>query len=156
MSLLEIPLPEKDLRELPLSSLAYIGDAIYELFIREKIFSTLQTKSRPLHYQAVTYVKASTQAELAKYLYYHDDFLTEEEKVYLLRGRNSKTATKAKNADAVDYHWATALEVLVAYVYYADKAKTKNRCIALLNHCWTYMQSKKIVETKKYKAKDKR
>ena len=101
--------------------LAFIGDAVYELFIRENLFEKI-SKSRPdqMHKASVKYVKAAAQCESIKKLI-ADGVLTEEELALVKRARNKKVATKAKNASMVEYKWATAFEALLGYLYLSNQ-----------------------------------
>ena len=97
-------------------TLAYLGDAVYELYIRERVIRNgTSPKVDVLNRQSVRYVKASAQAAAIKKMI-DEGFLTEEEVTVAKRARNHRTATKAKNADPVDYKWATALEALIGWL----------------------------------------
>ncbi len=98
-------------------ALAFIGDAVYELFVRERLFDSYR-KKRPdlMHRSAVAYVKAPAQCEAVKRLI-ACELLSEEELALVKRARNHRVATKAKNASMVEYKWATAFEALIGYLY---------------------------------------
>ena len=102
-------------------ALAFIGDAVYELYIRENLFEKI-SKQRPdqMHKASVKFVKAAAQCESIKRLI-AEDFLTEEELALVKRARNHKVATKAKNASMVEYKWATAFEALIGYLYLSEQ-----------------------------------
>lgn len=93
---------------------AYVGDCVYELYIRTKLVDTTKLKPHELHIKSVKYVKAKAQAETLKKL---ETILTEEEKEIVRRGRNTQTHHIAKNASMQDYMYATAFEVLIGYLY---------------------------------------
>lgn len=93
---------------------AYIGDAIYEIYIRSYLVDNTNLKPHELHIEAIKYVKAQAQAEQLKKLM---DILTDEEKDIVRRGRNAKNHHLPKNADVHDYMYATAFEGLVGYLY---------------------------------------
>ena len=96
-----------------------MGDAVYENFIREQLLRNNVVpggQANLLHKEAVKYVRAGAQAALIKSLI-DDGFLTEAEEALVKRARNHKSATKPKNADAVEYKWATAFEALLGYLY---------------------------------------
>lgn len=101
-------------RMIPPLALAYIGDSVYELYIREKLLLSGVTNVRQLHGKAVGYVKAKAQAEGLRRIM---DILTEEELNVVKRGRNAKSYTVPKNADVQDYRHATGLEALIGYLY---------------------------------------
>ncbi|MBO5930523.1 MAG: Mini-ribonuclease 3 [Clostridia bacterium] len=115
-----------DVRELSSLSLAFIGDSVYELYVRTKI---LQKGSRPaneLHKIAVGYVKAKAQS-----LAMHEilDSLTEEEIGIYKRGRNTHIHTVPKNADMNEYRQATGLEALVGYLYITGQSERLNEVL---------------------------
>ena len=93
---------------------AYVGDCVYELYIRTKLVDTTKLKPHELHIKSVKYVKAKSQAETLKNL---ETILTEEEKEIVRRGRNTQTHHIAKNASMQDYMYATAFEALIGYLY---------------------------------------
>ncbi len=93
---------------------AYVGDCVYELYIRTKLVDTTKLKPHELHVKSVKYVKAKAQAETLKKL---ETILTEEEKEIVRRGRNTQTHHIAKNASMQDYMYATAFEALIGYLY---------------------------------------
>lgn len=94
--------------------LAYIGDAVYELYIRTMISKDRNIPVNKLHREATTYVKAKAQSNIIRKIESH---LTEEEIAVYKRGRNAKANTAAKNADIVDYRHATGFEALIGYIY---------------------------------------
>ncbi|MBC7960673.1 MAG: ribonuclease III [Vallitaleaceae bacterium] len=94
--------------------LAYIGDAVYEMLIRTLIVGGGNMQVNKMHHRAKNFVKASGQTEL---FYHIESQLTEEELGVYKRGRNAKSATKAKNASLNDYHTATGFEALIGYLY---------------------------------------
>lgn len=95
--------------------LAYLGDTIYESYIREYLITkNINKKVNDLHKTAIKYVKAKAQATIIHEL---ENELTEEETRIYKRGRNQKSHTKAKNADIVDYKCATGFESLIGYLY---------------------------------------
>lgn len=100
-------------------TLAYIGDAVYEVVIRTLVISDGNTQVNKLHKRASYYVKANTQAKLIKLLM---EELTEEELHYYKRGRNAKSYTSAKNASIGDYRMATGFEALVGYLYLTNQS----------------------------------
>ena len=93
---------------------AYVGDCVYELYIRTKLVDTTKLKPHELHIKSIKYVKAQAQAETLKKL---EAILTEEEKEIVRRGRNTQTHHIAKNASMQDYMYATAFEALIGYLY---------------------------------------
>jgi ribonuclease III family protein len=98
--------------DLPLRSYAHIGDAVYELFIREKTVF-LASKIEKLHKITISLVNAGFQADLLGYI---QDLLTEEEKEIVRRARNLPVTT-ARRANHTTYRLSTALEALIGYLY---------------------------------------
>lgn len=111
-------LPDIDVKSYSGLTLAYIGDAIYDLIIRTYVVEQGNAPVKKLHKQVVKLVQASAQAKL-----YHtiQDKLTEEEQAIYRRGRNAKSFSSAKNADIVEYRTATGLESLFGYLYLTDQ-----------------------------------
>lgn len=99
---------------------AYVGDAVYELYIRSHLVKTTKLKPHKLHIEAIKYVKASAQANILKNM---DNFFTEEEKEIIRRARNTKNHHVAKNAEVEDYRYSTAFEGLIGYLYLSGKNK---------------------------------
>lgn len=99
--------------------LAYVGDAVYEVYVRTRIIGEHPDMPvHKLHGEAVRFVKAHAQSESIKDL---EDVLTEPELAAYKRGRNAKSATVPKNADITDYRRATGFEALVGYLYLNDE-----------------------------------
>jgi dihydrofolate reductase len=94
------------------SMLAFVGDAAYELRVRLHVSSSGAFHSERLHRDATRYVRASAQALAVKAMF---NDLPAEEQTLVKRARNKRIATKPKNADPVDYKWATAFEALLGY-----------------------------------------
>ena len=93
---------------------AYIGDAVYELFIRNKLINETNLKPHKLHIEAIKYVKAKSQAEKLNEIY---EILTDEEKDIVRRGRNTQNHHLPKNSNVQEYMYATAFEALIGYLY---------------------------------------
>lgn len=107
-------LPELNLRQYSPLTLAYIGDAIYDLIIRTMIVRQGNTQVNKLHRHASSLVKAEKQSEMIRVL--EREFTEEEFHVYK-RGRNAKSYTTAKNASISDYRRATGFEAVMGYLY---------------------------------------
>lgn len=108
-------LTEDQLRQLPPAVLAYVGDAVYELYVRRQMVLKGLQKVNFLHRQVINWVNASTQAKLYHLL--EEKFLTEEEKGVARRGRNAKVGQVPKNANVADYRHSTGLECLIGYLH---------------------------------------
>ena len=110
----EFDCKETDLRTYSPLTLAYIGDAIYDLVIRTIVVERGNKSANNLHKKAVTYVNARVQARMIDAL---ESELTEEETAVYHRGRNAKSYTAAKNASVIEYRKATGFEALIGYLY---------------------------------------
>lgn len=95
-------------------TLAYIGDAIYEAFIRTKLVEDGDYKVNDLNKMARNFVSAKAQNAIVEKLIEH---MTEEELGAYKRGRNTKINSKSKNSDLKEYHSATGFEALIGYLY---------------------------------------
>ncbi len=94
--------------------LAFVGDAVYSLFVREKLVFESDYKTGDLNKMATAEVKAKSQAEFAIKLM---SYFTEEELNVYKRARNSKKPTKAKSASVSEYNMATGFEAVLGYLY---------------------------------------
>lgn len=108
----------QDIRTYSPLTLAYIGDAIYELVIRTILVEKGNTQVNKLHKRASRLVNASAQSAMIEKL---KPYLTEEEMGVFKRGRNAKAATMAKNATMSDYRRATGFEALMGYLYLTEQ-----------------------------------
>ena len=121
--------PKPDLKLNPktinTTALAYIGDAVYEIYVREHVLKSSCDGTESvsfgahvdaLHKHAVRYVRAAGQAAALKAMM-TSGFLSDEEISIAKRARNHKTASKPKNADAMDYKYATAFGALIGYLH---------------------------------------
>ena len=111
-------LEDTDIRTYSPLTLAYIGDAIYELVIRTILVEKGNAQVNKLHQRASKLVKASAQSEIIEKL---KPYLTEEETGIFKRGRNAKSFTMAKNASMSDYRRATGFEALMGYLYLTEQ-----------------------------------
>lgn len=102
------------------SVLAYIGDAVLSLQVREHLIKKGITKSKVLLRESIDYVSATGQANFLNYLL-NLELLSEDERAIYRRGRNHKSQSIAKNADVVTYRIATGLEALWGYLYLEEK-----------------------------------
>lgn len=105
---------ELDIREYNIKTLAYIGDSVYELYVREHIVKNSREVASKLHKKTIKYVSAKAQEYIINNIY---EILTEEEKDVYKRGRNASSNTVPKNTDVVVYKKATGFEALIGYLY---------------------------------------
>lgn len=100
--------------------LAYIGDSVYDTFIRTMLVSGGSIQVNKLHKKAIKFVQAKAQAEITEQLH---NMLTEDEQDIVRRGRNTKSGSVPKNADINDYRYATGFEALIGYLYLIGNTK---------------------------------
>lgn len=108
----------KDVRSYSPLTLAYIGDAIFDLVIRSVIVGRGNSQVNKLHQKACRIVKASAQSKMIELLMPE---LTEEERSIYRRGRNAHSVSMPKNAAMSDYRKATGYEALLGYLYLTDQ-----------------------------------
>ncbi len=106
---------------------AYIGDAVYELFIRNKLINETNLKPHKLHIEAIKYVKAKSQAEKLEEIY---EILTVEEKEIVRRGRNTQNHHLPKHSNVQEYMYSTAFEALIGYLYLTKQNSRLNELLA--------------------------
>ncbi|WP_374049884.1 MULTISPECIES: Mini-ribonuclease 3 [unclassified Sedimentibacter] len=109
------------------AQLAYAGDAVYELMVRSYIIHSRDVNVNKMHKLSVKFVKANAQAYLINKL---DSELSEEEKRIVKRGRNAKVTSSPKNAELMEYRYATGFEALLGYLYLSNNI---DRLIFLFN-----------------------
>ena len=107
-------LKKPDARAYSPLTLAYLGDAVYEIIIRSIVVSQSNAPVQKLHKRSSDLVKASAQAGIIKKI---EDMLSEDELAVYKRGRNAKSYTVAKNASMTDYRMATGFEALMGYLF---------------------------------------
>nr|WP_309275061.1 Mini-ribonuclease 3 [Paenibacillus sp.] len=120
--------PSRKPRLIPPIVLAYIGDAIYEVGVRQYLISKTNLKPHQLHRQATAMVSAKAQSRILAAL---EPVLTEEEKDVVRQGRNAKSGSIPKNADVLEYRHATAFESLIGYLYYMQQLERIQELIGM-------------------------
>lgn len=122
-----------DYKQLNGIALAYLGDAAYEVYVRQHLLNIGITKPNRLQKTARKYVSAKAQAALID-LMNEDDILTNEEKAVFKRGRNAKSYTHAKNTSVLTYRYSTGFEAIMGYLLLSGQKKRlekiSNWCIA--------------------------
>ena len=108
---------------------AYVGDAVYELFIRTNLVNNSNAKPHKLHIESIKFVKAKAQAETLDRIY---DRLNSKEIEIARRGRNTENHHVAKNANVADYSHSTAFEAVIGYLYLTHQDE---RLKEVLNMC---------------------
>ena len=125
----EIKRTVEEVKLMPPLTWAYIGDCVYELYVRTKLVNETNLKPHYLHIEAIKKVKAKAQAETLNKIY---EELTEEEKDVVRRGRNAENHHLPKNANVQEYMYATAFEALIGYLYLTKQEK---RLKQILDFC---------------------
>ena len=126
--LIEIKKDALDINQLSPLTWAYIGDCIFELYIRTKLVNETNLKPHELHIKAINYVKAKSQAEMLHKIH---NSLTEEELDIVRRGRNAENHHLPKNANIQEYMYSTAFEALIGYLYLCKKEDRVKEIIEL-------------------------
>ncbi len=119
-------------------TLAYVGDATYETYIRKHLIQKGQTRPNELHRKATHYVSAKAQAYLINEML-DENLLTAEELTIYKRGRNAKSHTTAKNADVTTYRMSTGFEALMGYL---DLMEETSRLEELIMWCIEKVEEK--------------
>ena len=126
---IEINKTVEEVKLMPPLTWAYVGDCVYELYVRTKLVDKTNLKPHYLHMEAIKKVKAKSQAETLNKIY---DLLTEEEKDVVRRGRNAENHHLPKNANVQEYMYSTAFESLIGYLYLT---KQEERLKEILDFC---------------------
>lgn len=113
------------------TTLAFIGDAVFSLQIREYLVELGNQKPNTLQKLSVQYVSAKAQDTFLK-LFLDNNILSEEEQLIVKRGRNSKTQTIAKNADVITYRNSTGFEALWGYLYLSEQEERLNELLDMI------------------------
>lgn len=103
-----------DVLQMNVLALAYIGDAAYELHVRNHLLESGQVKVNELHQRAITFVSGQAQAAIVR-SWLEESFLTEEEERVVKRGRNAKSTSVPKNLDVQSYRYSTGFETIIGY-----------------------------------------
>ncbi|MBM7616749.1 ribonuclease-3 family protein [Weissella uvarum] len=125
---------ELDYQQMNGLDLAYLGDAVYELYVRQHLLAQGITRPQQLQRQSKKYVSAKAHAALFA-LMEAEDFLQDDEFAYFKRGRNANSHTKAKNTDVVTYRISTGFEALIGYLYASKQTQRLEEVIA-----WVFKQ----------------
>ena len=128
-----------DAKQLNSLALAYVGDAIYEVYVRRHLIQSGKVKPNQLHREGTGYVSAKAQCKIL-FRIIDENLLTEEEHAVVMRGRNAKSGTVPKNTDVQTYHYSTAFEALMGYLYLSGK---KERLEELILKAFEFVEEKK-------------
>jgi ribonuclease-3 family protein len=128
-----------DAKQLNSLALAYMGDAIFETYVRRHLLYSGKIRPNQLHRAGTTYVSAKAQCKIL-FQMMDDKLLDEEELAVVMRGRNAKSGTVPKNTDVQTYHYSTAFEALMGYLYLTGK---KERLEELVTQAFVYVDERK-------------
>jgi ribonuclease III family protein len=109
-------------------ALAFMGDSVMDLFVRQRLIEQGAIKPQELHRRATHYVSAKAQAASLFYLMNLNE-LTPEEETIVRRGRNAKSATVPKNTDVQTYRYSTAFEALIGYLHLGQQHERINELL---------------------------
>lgn len=129
IELIKRPENEAEVNTMSPLTWAYIGDSVYELYIRMHLVNTTKFKPHKLHIEAIKYVKARAQADILQRI---EENLKEKEKEIIKRGRNAENHHLPKNATVQEYMYSTGFEALIGYLYLT---KQDNRLEEILELC---------------------
>ena len=120
---------EINAKQLSPLNLAFIGDCIYEIVVRESIVAEANRRVQDLHAESVKYVSAKAQCEAYDKI---KDVLSEEETAVFKRGRNAKVSHSPKSATQGEYHIATGVEALFGWLYLNDEKDRINELLKII------------------------
>ena len=135
MELIDRQRNEADINTMSPLVWAYIGDSVYELYVRMHLVNTSKAKPHKLHIESIKYVKAKAQADILKRI---EKSLTEKELEIVKRGRNAENHHLPKNATVQDYMYSTGFEALIGYLYLN---KQDTRLEEILKECITIVEN---------------
>lgn len=128
-----------DANQLNSLALAYMGDAVFEVHVRHHLLQNGKVKPNQLHRTATKYVSAKAQSQILFQMMDHQ-ILNDEEMAVVMRGRNAKSYTVPKNTDVQTYHYSTAFEALMGYLYLSGQ---EERLMELIVMAFTYAEKQK-------------
>ncbi|MYL39731.1 Mini-ribonuclease 3 [Halobacillus litoralis] len=112
----------KDIKQMKSLALAYMGDSVYELYVRHHLLEKGEVKPQQLHQAAVQFVSAGSQAAVVQ-AWQEDGLLTEEEQGVLRRGRNAKSGSVPKSTNVQTYRYSTAFEAVLGFLYLSGRTE---------------------------------
>ncbi|WP_251553861.1 Mini-ribonuclease 3 [Neobacillus muris] len=128
-----------DASQLNSLALAYMGDAIYETYVRRHLLYSGQVRPNRLHREGTRYVSAKAQCQILFHMM-DEGLLDEQELAVVMRGRNAKSGTVPKNTDVQTYRYSTAFEALMGYLYLTGQIE---RLEELVRQAFGYVETKK-------------
>ena len=133
-----------DVKQLNALALAYMGDAVLEIAIREHLLRAGRVKPNILHREATHYVSAKAQSMVIHQMI-DEEYFTEEEMAVLKRGRNAKSGSVPKNTDVQTYNYSSAFEAVIGFLYLTDQ---KERVDEIIRYAINVIEDKKGVSKK--------
>ena len=127
--LIKLNKTEQDINQVSPLTWAYVGDCVFELYIRTYLVDTTNLKPHKLHIESIKYVKASSQAEMLKNIY---EDLSDDEKDIVRRGRNAENHHLPKHSNVQEYMYSTAFEALIGYLYLCGNTARVKEIIELV------------------------
>lgn len=128
-----------DPKQLNSLALAYMGDAVFEVYIRHHLLQSGKVKPNHLHREGTKYVSAKAQCQIL-FQMLDNGILSDEEHAVVMRGRNAKSGTVPKNTDVQTYRYSTAFEALIGYLYLE---RNESRMEELIEQAISYVDEKK-------------
>ncbi|WP_066072250.1 Mini-ribonuclease 3 [Neobacillus soli] len=128
-----------DARQLNSLALAYMGDAVYETYVRRHLLYSGKVRPNQLHRTGTKYVSAKAQCRILFQLM-DDNLLDDAEMAVVMRGRNAKSGTVPKNTDVQTYHYSTAFEALMGHLYLTGNIE---RLEELIQIAFSYVDERK-------------
>lgn len=126
-----------DAKQINSVSLAYLGDAVYELYIRNYLLRHGKIQSGELHKRAIQFVTAKAQSRIVQH-WLNDGTLSEEEERVVKRGRNAKSGAAPKHTPIQAYRYSTGFESLLGYLYISEE---HDRTYELMEKAIQYIES---------------
>ncbi|AJD89431.1 ribonuclease III [Jeotgalibacillus malaysiensis] len=117
-----------DPKQLNALALAYMGDGVYEQYVRHHLLMIGTIRPHALQREAIRYVSAKAQAQVLHKMFEMELF-SEEEMAIIRRGRNAKSGSVPKNTDVATYRYSTAFEALIGYLYLTDRKERMEEII---------------------------
>jgi ribonuclease-3 family protein len=128
-----------DAKQLNSLALAYMGDAVFESYVRRHLLQSGKVRPHRLHIAGTKYVSAKAQCYILFQLM-DANMLNDEEMAVVMRGRNAKSGTVPKNTDVQTYRYSTAFEALMGYLYLTEK---EDRLEELILKAFSYVEERK-------------
>jgi ribonuclease-3 family protein len=127
-----------DPKQLNSLALAYMGDAVFETYVRRHLLQLGKVRPHRLHREGTRYVSAKAQCQIL-FQMFNKQMLSSEEEAIVMRGRNAKSGTVPKNTDVQTYRYSTAFEALMGYLYLTGQ---EDRLEELIEQAFSFVEEK--------------